>query len=207
MTDGPITRYFICNSCSYHIPAGENLGNGIDCERCGHKNDRVRPRSLQMTLAFSLTALIFYIPANFFPFMTIELYGRRNSATILGGIKSLVEDGSWVIGLVVFLASVLIPFLKLLALFYLSLTAKSNKHTKFKTQLYRAVETVGRWSMLDIFLLAVLVAIMKLGPWTQVEPEIGSVLFLFVVIFTMVASSQFDAQLLWKDENGSSNSQ
>jgi paraquat-inducible protein A len=199
-----VPHYYICNECSYHIPVGEKLGQSIECQRCGHKEDRVKPRSIQLTLAFSMTALILYIPANFFPFMTIELYGRRNSSTILSGVQALFEDGSWPIALIVFLASVLIPLLKLIALFYLGLTAKNNKHARFKTKLYRVVETVGRWSMLDIFLLAVLVAIMKLGPWTRVEPEAGSVLFLLVVIFTMLASAQFDPQLLWEDENGNS---
>lgn len=198
------SHYYFCNHCSYPIPAGENLGKSIECERCGHKEERVKPRSIELTLAFSLTALILYIPANFFPFMTIELYGRRNSSTILSGVQALYEDGSWPIALIVFLASVLIPLLKLLALFYLGLTAKNNSHAKFKTKVYRAVETIGRWSMLDIYLLAVLVAIMKLGPWTRVEPEAGSLLFLLVVIFTMLASAQFDPQLLWEDENGNS---
>ena len=83
--------------------------------------------------------------------MTIELYGHRNSSTILSGVQSLFEDGSWPIALIVFLASVLIPLLKLIALFYLGLTARNSKHARFKTKLYRVVETVGRWSMLDIF--------------------------------------------------------
>lgn len=165
----------------------------------------LRPRSAQMTFIFSLTALIFYIPANLFPFMTIELYGHRNSSTIWSGILALADDGAWAISMIVFLASMLIPLVKLIALFYLSLTARTGTHSHFKTRLYHIVEAIGRWSMLDIFLLAVLVAIMKLGPWTTVQPEIGSVMFLLVVIFTMLASAQFDPQLLWKDFDEESN--
>lgn len=155
-------------------------------------------KSLASTLAFSLTALIFYIPANFFPFMTIELYGHRNSATIWGGTVSLVNGGAWAIAAVVFLASIVIPLLKLLALFYLSFTSHNGKHPEFKIWLHKVVEVIGRWSMLDIFLLAVLVAIMKLGAWTRVEPELGSLMFLLVVVFTMLASAQFDPKLIRK---------
>lgn len=152
-----------------------------------------------MTVAYSLTALIFYIPAMAFPFMSIELYGARTSATIWGGIVSLAEAGSWAIALVVFLASILIPLVKLVILFYLALSSQIG-NARFKTRLYHFVEVIGRWSMLDIFLLAVLVAIMKLGPWTRVEPQPGAVMFALVVIFTMLASAKFDPQLLWKRE-------
>lgn len=149
-------------------------------------------------MVFSLTALIFYLPANLFPFMTIELYGNRHSSTIWEGILSLMDAGSWAIAAIVFLASMFIPLLKLIILFYLSLTARNGKNQHFKTSLYRFIEAIGRWSMLDIFLLAVLVAIMKLGPWTTVEPEIGSLMFALVVVFTMLASANFDPQLFWE---------
>lgn len=193
--------YYMCPVCANGILVDAEAGQNIECDRCGHKFDQASSKSTQLTLAFSLTALIFYIPANIFPFMTVELYGNKSSSTIWSGIVSLVQDGSWPIALVVFLASMLVPFLKLLILFYLSLSAKNHVHSKFKTRLYFIVEAVGRWSMLDIFLLAVLVAVMKLGRWTTVQPEIGSLLFLFVVIFTMLASAKFDPKLLWKDEN------
>lgn len=189
--------YIICNVCSYPIFVRGDLENNIVCDRCGEIEDRLKPKSARLTLVFSLTALIFYFPANIFPFMTIELYGSRNSSTIWGGILSLIESGSWFIALVVFLASLLIPFIKLIILFYLTL-ARNNNHPRFMSRLYHAVEVLGRWSMLDIFLLAVLVAIMKLGPWTVVRPEIGSFLFVLVVVFTMLASANFDPRLLWE---------
>lgn len=160
------------------------------------------PKSVSLTLAYSLTALILYVPANIFPFMSIELYGNRNTSTIWGGIVTLMQSGSWPIALIVFLASIVIPFLKLLILFYLAFTAQNGKHLRLKTSLYNFIEAIGRWSMLDIFLLAVLVAILKLGPWTTVEPQLGSVLFALVVIFTMVASASFDPEIFWEEENG-----
>ena len=179
------------------------MNTTLTCQRCGHSHKNLKPKSARLTLAFSLTALILYIPANIFPFMTIELYGSRNSATIWGGIVSLAESGSLAIALIVFLASMLIPFVKLVILFYLTLFS-SVGNPKFNTKLYYIVESIGRWSMLDIFLLAVLVAIMKLGPWTVVQPGIGSLLFAIVVIFSMLASAYFDPQNLWKDENENS---
>lgn len=189
----------ICPICSEVLSVPEDRHELIVCHRCGHSDHRLRPRSLKLTLAFSLTALIFYLPANVFPFMTIELYGNRHSSTIWGGIVSLAEAGSWFIALIVLLASLVIPLLKLAILFYLALTARRKTNPLFKTKLYLFVEAIGRWSMLDIFLLAVLVAIMKLGPWTQVEPEVGSVMFALVVIFTMLASAQFDPKILWTE--------
>lgn len=100
-----------------------------------------------------------------------------------------MDSGSWTIAAIIFLASIVIPFIKLIILFYLGLTAKSEKNKILKTRLYNMVEAIGRWSMLDIFLLAVLVAIMKLDKWMSVTPESGSVLFAGVVVFTMLASA------------------
>ena len=153
-------------------------------------------------MIFALTAMIFYFPANIFPFMTIEMYSNKNSATIWGGIVQLADSGSWPIAIVVFLASMLIPIVKLIILFYLGLTAQNKQHPRFKTKLYHIVEAIGRWSMLDIYLMAVLVAVMKLGRWTTVEPEIGSLLFALVVLFTMLSSAYFDPKLIWEDKNG-----
>jgi paraquat-inducible protein A len=147
-------------------------------------------------MAFSLTALIFYFPANIFPFMTMELYGNTNSSTIWQGVVSLADSGSWILAVIVFLASILIPLIKLVALFYLSATSNNKTNWEFKVKLHGYIESIGRWSMLDIFLLAILVAIMKLGHWTSVKPEIGSILFAFVVIFTLLASANFDSELL-----------
>lgn len=197
-------HYLVCHICTHPIEIPQDQVGAIKCSQCGHKHKRLKPKSAQLSVAFALTALIFYVPANIFPFMTIELYGNRNSSTIWGGVVELAQSGSWPIALIVLLASLVIPFIKLLVIFYLAATAKGRKNPKFKTRLYHMVESIGRWSMLDIFLLAVLVAIMKLGPWTTVEPELGSIMFALVVIFTMLASAYFDPLLFWKDENENS---
>ena len=168
------------------------------CTHCGQRDPRIKPKSSRLALAFALTALVFYVPALIFPFMTVELYGNRNSSTIWGGILELANSGSIAIALIVFLASILIPIIKLVILFYLSAAWRTPGREKFKSSLYHFVEAIGRWSMLDIYLLAVLVAIMKLGPMTDVHPEPGAVMFLLVVIFTMLSSAFFDPKLIWK---------
>lgn len=193
------SHHVVCKVCAHSIPAPSNEKEDLHCERCGHHEDRSKLKSTRLTMALSLTALIFYIPANLFPFMTIELYGRRNSSTIWGGIVTLAEGGSMAIAIIIFLASIVIPFLKLIILFYLSMSPKTLKRARFKTKLYHFVEAIGRWSMLDIYLLAVLVAIMKLGPWTTVRPEPGALMFALVVIFTMLASAYFDPKLIWRN--------
>lgn len=160
-----------------------------------------KPKSTEFTLAFSLTALLLYIPANLYPFMTFELYGNRNTATIWSGIVSLFDSGAWAVAIVVFLASLLIPLLKLLILFYLAFTVRNGKNSHLKLVLYNIIEAIGRWSMLDIFLLAVLVALVKLAPWAYVQVEFGSLMFLLVVIFTMLASAYFDPKLITEVKN------
>lgn len=199
--DGKIARELVCIVCSQRITFTGGSDRAVTCERCGSKDPRTGRRSARNTVAYSLTALIFYIPANLFPFMTLELYGRRSTSTIWQGVVSLTESGSWALAGIVFLASIAIPLGKLVALFYLSATVGKSKNRRFQTRLYHAIEAIGRWSMLDIFLLAVLVAIMKLGPWTTVVPEIGSLMFAFVVIFTMLASASFDPKLIWEEKN------
>lgn len=190
--------FYSCHICANHNLLPADPSEKLECVRCGEKTNHYKPKSVEAALVFTITALILFIPANFFPFMTINMYGRQNSSTVWGGVVSLIESGSWPIALIVFLASLVIPILKLLILFYLTATAKNKTNQLFKTKLYRVIETIGRWSMLDIFLLAVLVAIMKLGPWTYVQPEIGSLFFALVVVFTMLASANFNPQLLWE---------
>ena len=160
------------------------------------------PQAQALALSFSVTALIFYIPANVYPFMTIEMYGMRNTSTVWGGIVTLADKGSWAIAAVVFLASIVIPFVKLAILFYLTLTDSDQNNSDLKLKLYRFVEAIGRWSMLDIFLLAVVVAVFKFGHMARVQPGIGSLMFVFVVIFTMLASAYYDPSFLEENENG-----
>lgn len=191
------TLFINCDQCDLQNTVPVN-SNKYYCHRCHHLLTGIANPSRLQTLVYAFTAFIFYIPALMFPFMSIEMNGIRNSSTIWQGVKTLADGGSWMIATIVFFASLFIPILKLVILFYLGLPTTGVKNALFKTKLYRFVENIGRWSMLDIFLLAVLVAILKISPWTQVEPEIGAVLFGFVVIFSVAASATFDPRVIWK---------
>lgn len=197
MDSRPTRGENLCEVCDFQLEPVP--GKVTVCGNCGHRDYSQTRRSSRLSLAFTLTALIFYIPANLFPFMSIELYGNRNSSTIWSGTISLAEDGSYGIALIVFLASILIPAVKLIILIYLSMTGANGQRQKLKMRLYHFVEAIGRWSMLDIFLLAVLVAMVKLGHWTTVEPERGSIMFALVVIFTMLGSAYFDPKIIWEN--------
>lgn len=198
----PATHHWLCEACGHQVPVRDpDLANRCEkarCDRCGHDFIGLKNKSLSMSLAFSLTALFLYLPANLLPFMSMELYGVKNSATIWQGVVQLADGGSWFIALVVVVASIVVPLLKLAVLFVLALRSHSERERLWKTRMYRWVEALGRWSMLDIYLLAVLVAIMKLGPWTNVEPGPGALLFAMVVIFTMLASATFHTRLIWR---------
>lgn len=195
---GENPRLWICGDCGGLNPVRPSPS----CERCGHTPKSPRGRSASVSLALTLTAMILYVPANFLPFMSMELYGARNSATIWEGVMQLADAGSFFIAGVVLVASIVVPLLKLAALFVLARRSRTDRERYWKTRVYRWIEALGRWSMLDIFLLAVLVAIMKLGPWTRVEPGPGAALFALVVIFTMLASASFHSQLIWRGTDG-----
>lgn len=190
----------MCEQCSDTIECSAIPDKEVICSRCSHRMDRYNHKSLQKTWVFSLTALILYVPALYFPFMIMELNGNRTSATIWQGVVSLAEGDSWLIAIIVLLASIVIPLVKLIVLFYIAMTPRTSQLALLKLRLYRFIEGIGRWSMLDIFLLAVMVAIIKFNPWTFVEPGIGSFMFAGVVIFTMLASASFDPRLLWENQ-------
>lgn len=170
----------------------------FQCAQCGRKERSSNSNTSLNTLCFSLTAFIFFIASNFLPFMTFELYGNSNTSTLLGGIQSLLQSGAWFVAVIVFLASLVIPFFKIMGLVFLTLPFSKKYSPHLRTRLYLFIEAIGRWSMLDIFLLAVLVATVKLGNWAQVKVEAGSFLFLLVVILTMLASKNFDPRLIWE---------
>ena len=143
----------------------------------------------ELCLSLSFTALILSIPANLFPFMRLEFYGQGNDSTIWGGVQSLYQSGEWFVALVIFVASLVIPNLKILALIYLSSRfMRPHAVTQRDLYLFRAVEVLGRWSMLDIFLVAILVAMLKFGHFGHVEIKSGAIYFLLVVLTTMTVS-------------------
>jgi paraquat-inducible protein A len=170
------------------------------CSRCGSTIDERRAASLIPTVAFSLAALVFYIPANIYPILTMQRYGLYSETTVWQGVVELVRLNYWFIGLIVFLASIAVPLLKLLALFFLSITAhlRTRRWRRERTWLFRFIEVIGPWSMLDVFLLAILVALVRLGSLATVLPGRGLLAFTCVVVLTLLASQFFDPKLIWR---------
>jgi paraquat-inducible protein A len=169
------------------------------CQRCGSTVARRSKASVQSTAAFALTALILYIPANIFPILRMNMYGATTENTVWEGCVRLYRGGDAVVAGVVFLASMLIPFLKLLGLFFLVMTTyfKFSGARKFRTWIYQAIEKIGRWAMLDVFVLAVLVSLVKLKRLATVLPGSGLIAFSGVVVFTLLASASFDSERIW----------
>ncbi len=169
------------------------------CPRCRAVLHRRIPASLERSWALLLAAAICYIPANLLPIMTVIRLGRGHPDTILSGVESLIQSGLWPLAAIVFFASILVPVLKLAVMAGLLLSVGRGWSTRLRerTVLYRFTETIGRWSMIDIYMISILVALVKLGNVATVEPGPGAVFFAAVVILTMLAAEQFDPRLIW----------
>lgn len=159
-----------------------------------------RPRGAERTLAFAVSALILYVPANLLPIMNFEYFGAVERNTVWSGVVALARSGMWFVAAVVFLASIVVPLVKLMTLFYLALTWRSGRATKVKAALYRLIRAVGSWAMLDVFLLSILVAAVKLGQLADISPGPGALPFTLVVIFSILAAESFDPELIWRHE-------
>jgi paraquat-inducible protein A len=188
-----------CHSCGLISRIREVSNGRFVCPRCGAVLHQRKPNSIARTWALVLTAAILYIPANVYPVMTVISFGQGEPDTILSGIKHLVEAGMWPLALLVFFASITVPMLKLIGLGYLlvSVQRQSRWRPRDRTRLYRMIEAVGRWSMLDIFMISILIALVKLGSIATIEPGIGATSFAAVVVVTMIASLMFDPRLIW----------
>ncbi len=171
----------------------------VHCPRCGSAVHLRKPNSLQLTWALLITAIIAYIPANLYPVMTVVSLGASQSDTIMSGVIYLLLHGDWPLALIVFVASVLVPLLKIVVLVYLLLSVGRDSRLRQaqRTRLYRLVELVGRWSMVDIFVVSLLAALVQVGALATIEPGVGAIAFTFVVILTMFAAMTFDPRLIW----------
>ncbi len=171
----------------------------LACPRCGAAVHRRRPNSLARTWALVVTAAILYIPANLLPVMTVTSFGKGEPDTILSGVKTLIGAGMWPIALLVFFASITVPVLKLIGLtgLLISVQRRSAWRPRDRTFLFRIIESVGRWSMVDIFMISILVALVNLGSIATIQPGVGAIAFAAVVIITMIAAMSFDPRVIW----------
>ncbi len=172
---------------------------GDACRRCDTFLQDRKPASIARSWAYIAAAAIFYVPANLFPVMTISSLVQSQQLTIMGGIFELFERGLWPLGMLVFFASILIPIMKLLTLSYMLIQTqlKSEEHLQGRTVAFRIVDFIGRWSMIDVFMISILVALVRFGKFSSVHAELGATCFATVVVLTMFAATSFDPRLMW----------
>ena len=198
-----MTAALACKTCGQaHEPQPLGAGMAAYCTRCGAVLARHTPHGLDRTAAFALAALFLYIPANAFPVLELRLYGMTSDNTVWQGVTALWSAHQPFIAIIVFLASIAISLLKIIGLLFLVLTSKL-RWTRFqlaRTRLYRFIDAIGRWAMLDVFVLAVLVSLVKLQQLATIVPGPGIFAFACVVVLTLFASYSFDPQTIWDGE-------
>ena len=189
-----------CHSCNLvsRAPAtGHHVGTR--CPRCGAVLHARKPDSLTRTWALVIAAFICYIPAMLLPMTAITSLGNVQEDTIMSGVIYFLLHGEWPIGLVIFIASVFVPLAKLFILVYLliSVQRRSQWNPVERTRLYRITEAIGRWSMTDIYVVTILVALVKLGNLATIEARSGALFFGAVVVITIIAAMTFDPRQIW----------
>lgn len=187
-----------CHVCSL-VSRRERLPVPAHCPRCGASLHFRRKDSLARCWSLLIAAYILYIPANLLTIMETGSLFKYRKDTIMSGVIELWKTGSWAIAVIVFIASVTIPLLKLISLTLLlvSVQRRSTWRPRQRTRLYRLVELVGRWSMLDIYVVTLLAALVQFGSVAMVKAGPGALAFGAVVLLTMFASMQFDPRLIW----------
>ncbi len=171
------------------------------CPRCRHALHAIKPLSVQRTLACTIAAAVLYVPANALPIMVTRSQLQREEHTLLGGIHELWIDGSWGLSIIVFIASIAVPVLKIAGLAMLAWTTQRRSAWRRleRARLFRLIEAVGHWSMLDVYVVVVLTASIRFGAFASVSPGPGLLSFAAVVILTMLATYSFDPKLIWRD--------
>lgn len=169
------------------------------CKRCGGALQSRDAQSLQKVWAWLLAGMIAYLPANIYPMLLTSTLTTRSESTIIGGVIELVEHGSLGIAAIVFIASVMIPVGKFMAIAYLAISVQrrsmASQHERHRA--YEVVEFIGRWSMIDVFVVAILSALVQLDTIATINPGIAAVSFALSVIFTMLSAQAFDSRLIW----------
>jgi paraquat-inducible protein A len=169
------------------------------CPRCGSPLHRRKPDAVARTWALVIAAAVLYVPANYFPVLTVVQLGSGAPSTILGGVQELISSHLYPLAALVFFASIAVPMLKLIGLSVMLVTVQFGRPgwLRDRTRLYHVVRWIGRWSMIDIFMEALLGALVKFGNVITIEPGIGAMAFCAVVILTMFAAESFDPRLMW----------
>lgn len=189
-----------CHSCGLLVSKSFMTSKQTNqCPRCGAGLHARKMDSIQKSWAYLIAATILYIPANIFPIMTVVSFGQGHPDTIISGIFTLYDSGQLPIAILVFVASILVPIVKILVLSFLLITVhrKVTYNKRARTILYRVTETIGRWSMIDVFMISILIALVQLDAVATISAGPGAIAFAAVVILTMLAAGHFDPRLIW----------
>jgi paraquat-inducible protein A len=188
-----------CELLCRRVPLPNHPLAHADCPRCGAPIHSRKPESLARTWALVIAAFIFYIPANFLPMTYSTKLGATQVDTIMSGVIYFIVTGVPHLALIIFVASICVPLIKLVLLTYLliSVQRRSRWRPRERTRFYRILETIGRWSMVDIFAVTIVAALVKVGALASVEIGLGAFFFGAVVILTMLAAMTFDPRLIW----------
>ena len=188
--------YVRCTVCGQ---VHKQLNPRARCQLCGASLAARQPRSAQRSLAYLLTAIICYLPAMLLPIMYTTQLGSTTGSTIVGGAVTLWQMGSMGIAVVIFVASVMVPILKMLALSWLNLLVIRGRPVRREQamRVFHITELVGKWSMVDVFVVAVLVALVQIEPLMQIRPGSAALYFAGVVVLTMLSARAFDHRLIW----------
>ena len=173
-----------------------------ECKRCHSQLESRDANSLQKVWALLITGIVAYIPANLYPMLQTKTLLSFSEDTIVGGVIDLIHYGSYGIAAIIFVASVLIPIGKFIAIAYLAISVqrRSQLHQHHKHRLFETVEFIGRWSMIDVFVVAILSALVQLGGLATINPGIAALSFALSVVFTMLAAQSFDARMIWDSD-------
>ena len=192
------TGAIACHTCGM-VSHADGHGEHLECPRCGSALHHRKPDAIARTWALMIAAMVLYVPANVYPVLTVISFGSGAPSTILGGVEELISGGMLPLAALVFFASILVPVLKLVGLTILlvSTQLRATGRLRDRTRLYRIVNAVGRWSMIDIFMESILVALVQFGAIATIDPGFGAIAFAGVVIITMFAAEGFDPRLMW----------
>ncbi|MGV8918898.1 MAG: paraquat-inducible protein A [Pseudomonas sp.] len=187
----------LCHTCGYACSLDDS-----HCPRCKSHVHRRKPHSLSRTWAFLIASLILYIPANLMPVMYTNIFGNASESTIFSGIMEFWHGGEWDLALLIFIASVVVPCIKFLVLGTLLVTCQRRSHwaQRERSKLYRLIEIIGYWSMLDVLVVALIAALVQFRALSTIDARIGILFFGLVVVMTMLAAMSFDPRLIWDTE-------
>ena len=204
MAEGPLTAreasLVLCRACGL-LMKQPGSSQPCRCPRCGADVHIRKPNSMSRTWALLMTSLILLFPANLLPIMDLTYLGIEEPNTILQGIIEFIDTGTYFIAFLIFFASILVPVFKvaIIMLILLSIQRKWKRSWRQRAWMFRMIKFIGRWSMLDIFVLALLVALVQFGTLTTISAGPAASYFAAVVVFTMLAANTFDPRLIWEE--------